>query len=174
MESVVSRVTNRIELRVVHSISTSLDAWMTVDNEGHDISFPVRTQLGMSIPVITERDTLSLRQGKMFVFESRHAPKSGRAEKKKPSYGVVHYRAGVDVDAEGVEQFHVKLYLPTERYDRLWELGSRGLLPRLIALRVKGLQDDGAWDVSNVGPMLLVEEYSFSFPIDVHGMYGPA
>ncbi len=173
MESVVSRTSNRIELRVIHSMATSLDAWMTVSNDGHDISFPVRTQLGLPISVITEHDTISLRQGKMFIYESRHPSKSSKSAKKQ-NFGVVHYRAGIEVDAEGQDQFHVKLYVPTEKYKMIWDLGSRGLLPRLISLQVKGLQDDSRWDIADVGTMLLVEDFSFSFPIDTQGLYGPA
>lgn len=172
MESVVSRTSNRIELRVIHSMATSLDAWMTVSNDGHDISFPVRTQLGLPISVITEHDTISLRQGKMFIYESRHPSKSAKSA-KKPNFGVVHYRTGIEVDAEGQDQFHVKLYVPTEKYKMIWDLGSRGLLPRLISLQVKGLQDDSRWDIADVGTMLLVEDFSFSFPIDTQGLYGP-
>jgi hypothetical protein len=63
--------------------------------------------------------------------------------------------------------------VPTERYSVIWDLSARGHLPRLITLKVKGLQNDARWDVSDVGSMLLVEDFSFSFPINVHGIFGP-
>lgn len=169
MESVVSRTSNRVELRVVHSMATALDAWMTVSNEGHAISYPVRTQLGMPLSVVRGNDTISLRHGKLFIHDSGHATHPAKS-KKKPTYGMIHYLASVEVDSEAQEQFHVKLYVPTDRYKMIWELGSRGSLPRLISLQVRGLQGDSRWDVADVGSMLLVEDYSFSFPIGAHGL----
>jgi len=174
MESVVSRTSNRIELRVVHSITTSLDAWMTVSNEGHAISYPVRTQLGMPLTAIVGDDAVSLRHGKLFISDAGHAPRATKSSRKKTTYGLVHYLAGDDIDSEAQEQFHVKLYVPTEQYEMIWDMGARGNLPRLISLQVRGLQDDSQWDIADVGTMLLVEDFSFSFPIDTRGMYGPA
>lgn len=174
MDSVATKTSNRIELRVIHSIATSLDAWMTVSNEGHAISFPVRTQLGMPLMVITGDDTVSLRQGKLFINDSGHTSSPTKSTKKKPTYGLIHYLSGIAVDSDAQDQFHVKLYVPTEKYNMIWDLGARGLVPRLISLQVKGLQGDSQWDVADIGNMLLVEQFSFSFPINIHGMYGPA
>lgn len=172
MNGVEARVSNRIELRVIHSMATMLDAWMTVSNEGHAISIPVHTQLGLPITVSVGDDTVSLREGRLFVHDGGRGAQSAKS-KKKPTYGLVHYLSGIEVEAEAREQFHVRLYVPTERYDILWDLGARGHLPRLISLQVKGLQDDVRWDVSEVGAMLLVEDYSFSFPISPYGLHDP-
>lgn len=174
MEIVASKTANRIELRVVHSLTTSLDAWMTVSNEGQVISCPVRTQLGTPLSVIVGDDTLSLRHGKLFIYDGGHASPPAKSTKKKLTYGLVHYLANTEVDLESQEQFHVKLYLPTESYNTIWGLGSRGNLPRLIQLQVKGLREDSRWDLDNIGAMLLIEDYSFSYAIDTHGLYGPA
>jgi hypothetical protein len=174
MESVASKTSNRIELRVVHSLTTALDAWITVSNEGQVISCPVRTQLGAPLSVIVGDDTISLRHGKLFIYDGGHASQPAKSTKKKLTYGLVHYLANIEVDLETQEQFHVKLYLPTESYNTIWGLGSRGNLPRLIQLQVKGLREDSRWDIADIGAMLLVEDFSFSFPIDIHGMYGPA
>lgn len=170
MESVASKTSNRVELRVVHSKASVLDAWMTVSNDGHAISYPVRTQLGMPLSVIVGDDTISLRHGKLFINDGGHVSHPTKSTKKKPTYGMIHYLANVDVDAEAQEQFHVKLYVPTDRYKMIWDLGSRGNLPRLISLQVKGLQGDSRWDITDVGTMLLVEDFSFSFPVNVHGL----
>lgn len=165
MDSVVSGASNRIELRVIHSMATTLGAWMTVTKDGHAISFPVHTQLGMPITVCVGDGTLSLREGKLFLHDGGRAAHSGKST-KKPTYGLIQYLSGIEVEAEAQEQFHVRLYLPTERYDTMWDLAARGHLPRLISLQVKGLQADAQWDVSESGPMLLVEDFSFSFPIE--------
>jgi hypothetical protein len=164
MDGVESRVSNRIELRVIHSKATTLGAWMTVSNEGHAISFPVHTQLGMPIKITVGDDALSLREGKLFIHDGGRASHSGKSA-KKPTYGLIQYLSGIDVDAEAQEQFHVRLYVPTERYKVIWDLAARGHLPQLISLQVKGLQGDAEWNVSDVGRMLLVEDFSFSFPI---------
>jgi hypothetical protein len=164
MEGVESRASNRIELRVIHSMATTLEAWMTVTNEGHAISFPVHTQLGMPIKVTIGDDTLSLREGKLFIHDGGRTSHSAKSS-KKPTYGLVQYLSGIDVEAEAQEQFRVRLYVPTERYNVIWDLAARGHLPRLISLQVKGLREDAEWDISDIGPMLLVEDFSFSFPI---------
>ena len=67
----------------------------------------------------------------------------------------------------------MKLYVPTEQYEVIWDLGARGHLPRQISLQVKGLQDDARWDISEVGTMLLVEDFSFSFPISSYELFSP-
>jgi hypothetical protein len=170
MDSVESKTSNRIELRVLHSMATLADAWMTVNNEGHAISFPVRTQLGMPITITVDDDTLSLRDGKLFIHDGGRAAHSAKST-KNTTYGMIHYLAGTDIEAEAREQFHVKLYVPTERYNVIWDLGARGHLPRLISLQVRGLQEDSQWDVSEVGNMLLVEDFSFRFPINAHGLH---
>ena len=172
MDGVETRVLNRIELRVIHSMTTLLDAWMTVSNEGHAISIPVHTQLGLPITVTVGDDAVSLREGRLFIHDGGNASRSAKS-KKNPTYGLVHYLSGIAVEAEAREQFHVRLYVPTERYNILWDLGARGHLPRLISLQVKGLQDDAHWDVSDVGAMLLVEDYSFSYPISPYGLHDP-
>lgn len=169
MEGVASRTSNRVELRVVHTMATAMDAWMTVGNEGHVISYPVRTQLGMPLSVVLRDEMISLRHGKLFIHDSGHAMHSAKS-KKKQTYGMIHYLANVEIDSEAQEQFHVKLHVPTDRYKMIWELGSRGGLPRLISLQVRGLQGDSRWDVADVGSMLLVEDFSFSFPIGAHGL----
>jgi hypothetical protein len=172
MGDVESKVSNRIELRVTHSMATTLGASMTVSNEGHAISFPVRTQLGMPITVSVGDDTFSLHNGILFIHDGGHASHSAKSTKKR-TYGLVQYLARTEAEAEAQEQFHVKLYVPTERYNVIWDLSARGHLPRLISLQVKGLQDDARWDVSNVGAMLLVEDFSLSFPIASHGLHAP-
>jgi hypothetical protein len=170
MDTVESRASNRIELRVLQSMATSLDALMTVNNEGRAISFPVHTQLGMAIKVSVGGESLSLREGKLFIQDvGRTAPKSS----KKATYGLVHYLSGIDLEAECQEQFHVRLYVPSQRYDVIWDLAARGHLPRLVSLQVKGLDSDAEWDVSNIGSMLLIEDYSFSFPVNSYGLHGP-
>ena len=172
MDDVKSRASNRIELRVVHSMATTLDAWMTVTNEGHAISFPVHTQLGMPITASHGDDTLSLREGKVFIHDAGHTPHYAKST-KKPTYGLVHFLSGVEVEAEAQEQFHVRLYVPTERYNVLWDLAARGRLPRLISLQVKGLDADAQWDVSDAASMLLIEDFSFSFPVNSYGLHDP-
>lgn len=172
MDGVESKASNRIELRVLHSMATALDALMTVSNEGHAISFPVRTQLGMPIMASVGDDTFSLHDGKLFIHDGGRTSHSAKST-KKPTYGLVHYLSGTEVDAEAHEQFHVKLYVPTERYNVIWDLGARGHLPRLISLQVKGLRGDAQWDVTDVGNMLLVENFSFSFPINPFGPPDP-
>jgi len=137
---------------------------MTVTNEGHAISFPVQTQLGLPIKaIVDDDDPILLRDGKLFLHDG--GPSSEKSA--KPSYGLVQYVPGgnVEGEAQAQEQFRVRLYVPTERYTMMWELAARGLLPRLISLQVKGLQGDTEWDIAEVGPMLLVEDFSFSFPI---------
>ena len=168
MPGVVSKTSSRVELRITHSVTTSLDSWLTVSNEARAISYPVRTQLGMPLSIIVGNDTVSLRHGKLFINDAGHPPKSSKSA-KKPTFGMIHYLANVDVDSEAQEQFHVKLYVPTDKYNMIWDLGARGLLPRLIQLQVKGLQGDARWDLADVGSMLLVEDFSFSFPIAAHG-----
>lgn len=56
---------------------------------------------------------------------------------------------------------------PTERYNVISDMTARGHLPRLISLQVRGLQSGAEWDVSDVGSMLLVKAYSFSFLVGV-------
>jgi hypothetical protein len=172
MGDVESKASNRIELRVTHSMTTALSAWMTVSKEGHAISLPVRTQLGMAITVSVGDDTFSLHNGKLFIHDGGRASHSAKSSKER-TYGLVHYLAITEADAEAQEQFHVKLYVPTERYSVIWDLSARGHLPRLITLKVKGLQNDARWDVSDVGNMLLVEDFSFSFAINLHGLHAP-
>jgi hypothetical protein len=168
MESVTVKDWNRVELRVIRSMATMSDAWMTVGNDGHAISYPVRTQLGMPLTVIDGDDTVTLRYGKLFINETNRVARPAKSA-KKPTFGFIHYLADVEVDAEAQEQFHAKLHVPTEEYNRLWELGTRGRMPRLIQLQVRGLQSDGQWDISDTGTMLLVEDFSFSFLIDTGG-----
>lgn len=168
MERVESKASNRIELRVIHSMATALGAWMTVSNDNHAISLPVHTQLGMPIMVSVGDGTLPLREGKLFVQDGGRAARAAKSA-KKPTYGLVQYLTGTEVDAEAKEQFHVRLYVPTERYDIMWDLAARGHLPRLISLQVKGLNGDSVWDVAETGGMLLVEDFSFSFPISSYG-----
>lgn len=162
MDSVQSRTSDRIELRVVQSTPTALDSWMTISNEAHVLSFPVHTQLGMPIKAIVGHDTVSLREGKLFIHDGG---RTSAKVSKKPSYGLVLYNANVDVDMEAREQFHVRLYIPTERYNEIWDLAARGHLPQLITLQVKGLEGDAEWNVTDSSSLLLIEEFSFSFPI---------
>jgi len=164
MDDVEARVSNRIELRVVHALASTLDAWMTVSSEGHAISVPVRTQLGMPITVTIGDNTLALHEGKLFIHDGGGAPHAATSTKKR-TYGLVHYLARPEVKSETHEQFHVKLFVPTDQYRVIWDLGARGHLPRLISLQVKGLHGNAEWDVSDVGSMLLIEDFSFSFPI---------
>lgn len=161
-DSVATRDTNRIELRVVQTFTATPDAWITVSNEAHVINFPVQTQLGVPIRAVVGHDTVTLREGKLFIHDAGRA--TARIT-KKPSYGLVRYHTGVDVEMEAREQFHARLYVPSERYREIWDLAARGRLPRLISLQVKGLEDDGEWHVDETGNMLLIEEFSFSFPI---------
>jgi hypothetical protein len=171
MDSVSSRTSNRIELRVIHSSATSSDALMTVGTEGQAISLPVRTQLGMPLSVSVGDNVVLLRHGKLFIYDSGHASKSSKPTKssKKPTYGLIHYLSDIDVDSEAQVQFSVKLYVPTEKYNTIWDMGARGRIPREISLQVMGLQGDAQWDVNDVGTMLLVEDFSFSYPIDATG-----
>jgi hypothetical protein len=162
MESTESKTANRIDLRVVQSPGTPPDAWMTVTNEGHVIRVPVRTQLGAPIKAIVNDKTITLREGRLFIHDGGQ---SAAKVSKKPSFGLVQYHASVDVEREGQEQFEVRLYVPTKEYGVIWDLAARGRLPRQISLQVKGLQGDSEWDVSDVGTMLLIEDFSFSFPI---------
>jgi len=163
MESVDIKSSNRIELRVIHAAATMLDAWMTVTNEGHAITYPVQTQLGYPIRAIVEDETVLLREGRLFIHDG--GPASDKAV--KPSYGLVQYIATSHVEAESVaqEQFRVRLYIPTDRYALMWDLAARARMPRLSSLQVKGLQADTEWNIAGAGPMLLVEDFSFSFPI---------
>ena len=172
MVSVSSRTSNRIELRVIHSAATSFDALMTVGTEGQAISFPVRTQLGMPLSVIVGDDTASLRHGQLFIYDAGHVSKSSKSPKssKKPTYGLIRYLSGIEVDSEAHVQFDVKLYVPTEKYNAIWDMGARGHLPQLISLQVMGLQDDAQWDIDDVGTMLLVEDFTFSYPIAPRGL----
>lgn len=170
MDSVESRASNRIELRVIQSMATSLDALMTVNSEGRAISIPVHTQLGLPIKITIDDDTLSLREGKLFIQDSGRASAKSA---KKATYGLVQYLSGNDLEAECQEQFHVRLYVPSERYDVIWDLAARGHLPRLVSLQVKGLHGDAEWDLADVGSMLLIEDYSFSFPVNAYGLHGP-
>jgi hypothetical protein len=154
-------------------MATTSDAWMTIGNEGRAISYPVRTQLGMPLSVVDGDDTYSLRYGKLFVNDGGRITRPARPA-KKPTFGFIHYLGDLEVDQEAQEQFHVKLHVPTAEYEKLWEMGSRGNLPRLIELQVKGLQSDGQWVISDTGTMLLIEDFSFSFLIDTGGEHGPA
>jgi len=162
MESVESRISNRIELRVIHAAASAPDAWMTVTNEGHVIRLPVRTQLGAPIKAIVGEKTILLREGTLFIHDGGQ---SAARVTKKPSYGLVQYRANPDIDIESQEQFLVRLYVPTKEYGVMWDLAARGRVPRLISLQVKGLQGDTEWDIADVGTMLLIEDFSFSFPL---------
>jgi hypothetical protein len=173
MGDIEPKASNRIELRASRSVTAASAAWMTVTHEGHVISFPVRTQLGTAITVSVGDGTHSLHNGKLFIQDGGRAPHSAKASKER-TYGLVHYLGLTEADAEAQEQFHVKLYAPTERYHVIWDLSARGHLPQLITLKVKGLQTDSRWDVSDVGNMLLVEDFSFSFPIDTPGLHNPA
>jgi len=164
MESVESRISNRIELRVIHAAASAPDAWMTVTNEGHVIRLPVRTQLGAPIKAIVGEKTILLREGTLFIHDGGQ---SAARVTKKPSYGLVQYRANPDIDIESQEQFLVRLYVPTKEYGVMWDLAARGRVPRLISLQVKGLQGDTEWDIADVGTMLLIEDFSFSFPLGV-------
>jgi hypothetical protein len=170
IEAVMSR--NRIELRVIRSMVTLADAWMTIGNEGHAISYPVRTQLGMTLSVIDGDDIVSLRYGRLIINDGGRSARPARST-KKPTFGMIHYLANLDVDKEAQERFQVKLHVPTEEYEKLWELGSRGNIPRTIQLQVRGLQSDGQWDLSETGSMLLIEDFSFSFLIDPGGLINP-
>lgn len=172
MESVSSRTSNRIELRVIHSAATSLDSMMTVSTEGQAISLPVRTQLGLPLSVIVGDDTVSLRYGQLFIYDAGHVSKSPKSAKstKKPTYGLIHYLSGIEVDTEAHVQFDVKLYVPSEKYNTIWDMGARGHLPQQISLQVMGPQGDAQWDINDVGTMLLIEDFSFSYPIDTHGL----
>ena len=172
MDGVESKASNRIELRVRYSLATTLDAWMTVSQQGQAISIPVHTQLGMPITVTVDDDTFPLHEGKLFIHDGGRTSHSAKST-KKPTYGLVQYLSGIEAEAEIQEQFHVRLYVPTERYNVIWDLSARGHLPRLISLQVKGLQGDAQWNVSEAGTMLLVEDFSFSFPINTYGLAGP-
>ena len=171
MESVLSRTSNRIELRVIHSAATSLDAMLTVSTEGQAISLPVRTQLGMPLSVIIGDDTVSLRHGQLFLYDAGYVSKTSKTPKstKKPTYGMIRYLSGIEIDSGAQAQFDVKLYVPTEKYNTIWDLCARGNIPQLISLKVIGLQGDASWDIDDVGTMLLVEDFSFSYPIHAHG-----
>ena len=172
MESVATRASNRIELRVVNSTATSSDALMTVSTEGQAISLPVRTQLGMPLSVVVGDGTIALRHGKLVIYDAGNVPKPPKSAKstKKPTYGLIHYLSGNEVDTEALVQFDVKLYVPSEKYSTIWDMGARGNLPREISLQVMGLQADAQWDIGSVGTMLLIEDFSFSYPIDAHGL----
>lgn len=143
-------------------MATPADAWITVTNEGQVIRVPVRTQLGAPIKAIVGGNTIMLREGTLFVHDGGQ---SAARMAKKPSYGLVQYHASTDVEMESQEQFQVRLYVPTKEYGAIWDLAARGRLPRLISLQVKGLQGDAEWDVSDIGAMLLIEDFSFSFSI---------
>jgi hypothetical protein len=171
MESVISRTSNRIELRVIHSTATSSEALMTVSTEGQVISLPVRTQLGMPLSVSVGDDIASLRHGNLFIYDSGHVSKSSKSPKstKKPTYGLIHYLSGIEVDSDAEVQFDVKLYVPAEKYTTIWDMGARGHLPRGISLQVMGLHADTRWDINKVGTMLLIEDFSFSYSIDTPG-----
>ncbi len=169
MEGVVSRTSNRIELRVIHSTATTFDALMTVSTEGQAISLPVRTQLGMPLSVIIGDDTVALRHGQLFLYDGGHASKSPKSA-KKPTYGLIHYLSGNEIDTEALVQFDVKLYVPSEKFNTIWNMGAQGNLPREISLQVMGLQGDAQWDLGDVGTMLLIEDFSFSYSINPHGL----
>jgi len=172
MESVSSRTSNRIDLRIVHSAATSSEALMTVSTEGQAISFPVCTQLGMPLSVCVGDDIVSLRHGKLFIYDAGLVPKPPKSAKsmKKQTYGLIHYLSGIEVDTEAKVQFDVKLYVPTEKYNTIWDMGAHGNLPREISLQVMGLQGDAQWDIHDVGSMLLIEDFSFSYPINARGL----
>jgi hypothetical protein len=172
MESTLAMTRNRVELRIIHSMATMSDAWMTVGNSGNGMSYPVRTQLGMPLTVIDGDDTVTLRYGRLFVNESSHATRSSKST-KKPTFGFIHYLADYDVEQEAQERFHVKLHIPTDEYAKLWELASNGNMPRMLQLQVKGLQSDGQWDIADSGTMLLVEDFTFSFLIGSESTHSP-
>jgi hypothetical protein len=173
MESAVITTRNRVELRIVRSLATMADAWMNIGNSGRSISFPVRTQLGMPLTVIDGDDTVSLRYGRLTISESGHYAHSAKPA-KKPNFGFLHYLAYYDVDQEAQERFEVKLRVPTPDYDRLWEMGARGNMPRMLQLQVKGLLNDGQWDLTETGSLLLIEEFNFSYLIDPGSTQNPA
>lgn len=172
MEGVVSRTSNRIELRVIHSTVTTSEALMTVSTEGQVISLPVRTQLGMPLSVSVGDDIASLHHGNLFIYDSGHASKPSKSSKstKKPTYGLIHYLSGIEGDAESAVQFDVKLYVPSEKFTTIWDMGARGHLPRGISLQVMGLHGDARWNINEIGTMLLIEDFSFSYPIDTQGL----
>lgn len=159
---------NRVELRILRSTATLSDAWMTIGTEGHAISYPVRTQLGMALSVIDGDTTVPLRYGRLIVNDAGRGARSQKAAKKS-TYGFIHYLADIEIEAEAQERFLTKLHVPTEEYNKIWELSSRGNTPRTVLFQVKGLQSDGQWDISETGSMLLIEDYSFSFLIDPAG-----
>jgi hypothetical protein len=168
MESVSSRTSNRVELRVLHSAATSSDSVMTVSTEGQVISLPVRTQLGLPLSVSVGDEVVSLHHGQLLIYDSGHVSKSPKSPKssKKPTYGLIHYLSGNEIDTEALLQFDVKLYVPTEQYNTIWDMSARGHLPQQISLQVMGLRGNAQWDIHDVGPMLLIEDFSFSYPID--------
>lgn len=164
MESTAVLTRNRVELRVVRTMATLSDAWMTVGSEGRVISYPVRTQLGMQLSVIDGDDTVSLHYGRLTVQDSgisRALRPTGKA-----TFGMIRYVGESGVDLEAQERFLVKLHVPHEEHDKLWELGTRGNMPRVIQLQVRGLRGDGQWDIAETGKMLLIEDFNFSFLID--------
>lgn len=169
MGDIEPRTSGRIELRVSRSVTAASAAMMTVGNDGHAISLPVRTQLGMAITVSAGEQTFSLHTGKVFIQDGGRASHPARSSKGR-TYGLVHFLGVTEAEAEAQEQFHAKLYAPSERFNVIWDLSARGHLPQLITLRVKGLQDDARWNVADVGNMLLIEQFSLGFPIDGHGM----
>ena len=166
MDSVATRSSNRIELRVIQSMATSYDAMMTVNTEGQVISIPVRSQLGAPLSVLIGSETITLRHGKLYIYDAGRTPKSTR----KPTFGRIRYLAGIEVDAEAQVQFDVKLYIPSDKYITLWDMGTRGLLPREISLQVMGLQGDALWDVNEGGGLLMIEDFSFGYPIHTYGI----
>jgi hypothetical protein len=165
MDDVESRTSSWIELRVIHSAATTHDAWMVVTSDAHTINFPVHLQLGTSLTAVVGSDNIPLREGKLFVHDSGSAPRAAKTAKKPSSYGLVHYVPTTGAEGEAQEQFHVKLYMPSDKYRAIWELCAQNHLPRRISLQVKGLHGDAQWDVAETGKMLLVEDFSISFPI---------
>ena len=144
---------------------------MTVGTDGQVISFPVRTQLGMPLSVSVGDDVVSLRHGQLFIYDagtSSKLPKSAKPA-KRPTYGMIRYLSGVEVDSDAHVQFDVKLYVPSDKYITMWDMSARGQMPQQIMLQVMGLQSDAQWDTNDVGTMLLIEDFSFSYPIGIHG-----
>lgn len=141
---------------------------MTVGSEGQAINFPVRTQLGMPLTVIVGDDEVMLRHGKLILFDGglAHQMPKKFSSVKKPTFGLIHYLAGIDIDSESQVRFDVKLYLPSEKYKIIREMGMHGNTPQEISLHVIGLQADARWDIGDVGAMLLVEDFAFSYPMN--------
>jgi hypothetical protein len=164
MEDMDTRFSGRLELRVIHSASTLHDAWVVVTGDAHTINFPVHLQLGKTLTALVDDSEVGLREGRLFVYDSGAAPQAASTG-RKPSFGVVHYLGVMPAEGESLEQFHVKLYLPPEKFRELWELCAHHHLPRMITLQVKGFNSESNWDIAATGQVLLVEDFMISLPI---------